>query len=262
MKMIAADYDGTVRYRETVTPEDIASLRRWQSQGNLFVIDTGRSLESILQETERCGLHPDYYVTNNGGMAFDQDRNMLYSSYLDHVMGLDIMYIAKQTGDVVSYVVNDGIRRHRVIVNPALSEKRYPGLQPDLSEEELMRSGQFAQFVISMDTMEAASELARKINAYFPDHTAAYANKYVTDIVPKGISKATGLEFIRKLAGIPIDDVYTLGDAENDIPLMTFGKHGGCMASSPQEIRSHAAHIWNSISELIHFLSEEKERQL
>lgn len=255
MKLIAADYDGTLKYRQEMTEEDIRSVREWQEAGNLFVIDTGRSMESILQETEKYGLSPDYYVTNNGGMAFDQDHNVLFSSYLDRIMSLDIMYIARQTGGVVSYVVNDGFRRHRIIIDPSLSEKRYPDLKPDMSEKELMEMDRYAQFVISMNTMEEAASLAEKINSHFPDNVEAYANKYVTDIVPKGISKASGLDCVCRLAGIGPDDVYTLGDADNDIPLMEYGVNGGCMADSPQEVRKHARWIWYNITDLIRSIS-------
>ena len=249
--MIAADYDGSIRYGDTVTEEDIASIRRWQEKGNLFVIDTGRSMESILKETEKYGLDPDYYVTNNGGMVFDKEQNMLFSSYIDNVMSLDIMYIAKEIGGVVSYVVNDGFMRHRIIINPDLSEKRYPDLEPDMSEEELMQLGKYAQFVISMDTMEEAAELAKKVNEHFPDQVTAYANKYVTDIVLKGISKADGAEWVRRKTGILPEDVYTLGDADNDIPLIEYGYHGGCMADALPAVRSYAVHIWKNISDLI-----------
>lgn len=260
MKLIAADYDGTIRYKETVTPEDISSIRKWQEAGNLFVIDTGRSMESILQETEKYGLKPDYFITNNGGMLFDGKQNMLFSSYLDNVMSLDIMYIAKQTGGVVSYVVNDGFRRHRIIINPSLSENRYPSLDPDMSEEDLMKLGKYAQFVISMDTLEAALKLAEEVNRHFSSHVEAYANRYVADIVPRGMSKASGIELVRQRENISLEDVYTLGDADNDITMMEYGLHGGCMAASPEEIRSHAVHIWQNVSELIETLLSGKER--
>ena len=78
MKLIAADYDGTLNYCGKVTEEDFKALQKWQAEGNLFVIDTGRSLESIRIEADRNGLEPDYFITNNGGMVFDKGCMILH----------------------------------------------------------------------------------------------------------------------------------------------------------------------------------------
>ena len=255
-KLLASDYDGTLKYKDIVTREDRESLARWQSEGNLFVINTGRSLESILQEAGKNDIHPDYFITNNGGMGFDREKRMLFSSFLDPVMSLDIIYLSHGTEGIVSYVVNDGILRHRIIVNPELTDKRYPFLKPDMSEEELMKLNRYAQFVISMNTEQDAARLAEKINERFPSLVEAYANKYACDIVPRGVSKAEGLDRIRKITGIPLRDTYTIGDADNDIPMMKYTPNGCCMADAPEEIRSQIRHIRRNISDLIENLPE------
>ena len=123
MKLLASDYDGTLKYLDHVTQQDLDSIQRWKAAGNLFVMDTGRSMESILEEAKKYGIPADYYITNNGGMLFDKDGNELFASYLDPLMSHDIMYIAKSIPGVVSYVVNDGFHRHRIIVNEELEEK-------------------------------------------------------------------------------------------------------------------------------------------
>lgn len=251
MKLLASDYDGTLKYLDHVTQQDLDSIQRWKDAGNLFVMDTGRSMESILEEANKYGIPADYYITNNGGMLFDKDGNELFASYLDPLMSHDIMYIAKSIPGVVSYVVNDGFHRHRIIVNEELEEKRYPGLMPDISEQELMDMGKYAQIVISYQTQEEASAIAKKLNERFESQISAYANKYVVDVVPKGISKAHGLHFLKDLLHISEHDIYAIGDAENDIPLMEFAGQGCCMSSGKQELHSLAGYVCDNISDYI-----------
>ena len=162
-------------------------------------------------------------------MVFDKDKNVLFSSYLDNETSYEVLKLTKNIPGVVSYVVNDGIYRHRIVINENLVEKRYPGLKPDLSEDEVIKMGNYAQIVISMDNPQMALDLAQQINELYSDTIVAYANKFVVDVVPKGISKAFGLEFVMKHLGLDIEDVYAIGDADNDIPLMTFNKNGACM---------------------------------
>ena len=250
-KLIATDYDGTLRYEELVTQRDLDAVRKWREAGNIFVVNTGRSMESMSQEAEKNNLSADYFVTNNGGMVYDGELNELFSTRIGNVIALDIMYLVHEIGSVASYVVNDGFYRHRIIVDPLLTERRYPSLEPDMDEEELMKLGKYAQIVVSMDTPEHASELARQVNEYFSDTVTAYANRFVTDIVPAGVSKAGGLEYLCRLLGAEEEQVYTIGDADNDIPLIEFGIHGACMSSAPLEIQRHAKKTYPCIADMI-----------
>lgn len=251
MKILASDYDGTLKYMDHVTEKDIQSVQNWKNSGNLFVIDTGRSMESILEETKKYHLPVDYFITNNGGMLFDNVGNELFSSYLTVSVSHEIMNLAAKMDGVVSYVVNDGWHRHRILVNNQLEEHRYPGLQPDISEAELFEMGKYAQIVISFSTQEKASFTARQLNETYSDFISAYANKFVTDIVPKGISKAHGLDFLKDYLHINKEDIYSIGDAENDIPLMEYADHGCCMSSGKETLHKHAHYICNDISEYI-----------
>lgn len=156
MKLLATDYDGTLNYIHTVLIEDKKAIDQWKKEGNLFVIDTGRSMESILGEVIKYDLPVDFFITNNGGMVFDKDKNVLFSSYLDNETSYEVLKLTKNIPGVVSYVVNDGIYRHRIVVNENLVEKRCPELKPDLSEDEVIKMGNYAQIVISMDNPQMA----------------------------------------------------------------------------------------------------------
>ena len=251
MKLLASDYDGTLLYAQKVMQEDIDAIKNWRENGNLFVMATGRSFESIEKEMKKYDIQVDYYITNNGGVVFDGQGNILYSSYLDSIISLDIMYITKHIEGVVSYVVNDGIHRHRVIVNDGFEEKRYPDLMPDLSEEEVMDLGKYAQIVISMATRELAIDLAKAINTHFSDTVVAYSNNYVVDAVPKGTSKSTGVDFVCEYANVTEMETYTIGDSYNDIPLLEYGVHGSCMNWAVDDVKQHASYCYGSIHEMI-----------
>ena len=56
MKLLATDYDGTLRYAQDVMPEDLKSIAAWKEQGNKFVIVTGRSKESIDAQVQAFDL--------------------------------------------------------------------------------------------------------------------------------------------------------------------------------------------------------------
>lgn len=251
MKLLATDYDGTLKYAKNIMPEDLEAIRKWREAGNLFVICTGRSYESIKKQIEEHDIVCDYLVTNNGGWVFDNEGKVLMSTKLDYVTGLDVLYIAKTIDGVSSYVVNNGITRHKIIVNPNLPDHRYPTMQPDITEEEVMDAGDFAQIVISMPDQAMAYNLSKELITHFGGQIEAYANNFVVDVVPKNVSKATGLSFVTAWEDIDDMDVYTIGDSYNDIPLMEYGMNGAAMAMSYEDVKERALYIYNSVGEMI-----------
>ncbi|MFR7638291.1 MULTISPECIES: HAD-IIB family hydrolase [Allobaculum] len=251
MKLLATDYDGTLKFGGSVLPADFDAIHRWRDAGNLFVIVTGRSMESISGETEEFKIPVDYYVTNNGGMAFDKDGNALLSSTLDTITAIDLMFASHEHPDVVSYVVNDGVKRYKVDVHPNLEDHRYPKLKQELPEEKVMDIGNFAQIVFSCVTPESAMDLADQINHFFGEIVVAYNNNFVVDVVPKGTSKATGLEFICAYVGADDDDIYAIGDSYNDIPMLSGVDHSAAVAAAPAEVQDNARQIVATVGEFI-----------
>lgn len=251
MKLLATDYDGTLKYAKTIMSEDLKSIEAWKQAGNEFVIVTGRSKESIDAQIEKYHVPCDYLVTNNGGMVFDKDGKVLLSNYLNFDVCIDILHGIKKYDSVISYVVNDGIHRHRIVLQENMEDHRYPNLKPDLSEAELLDMSHFAQIVLSMENTNAALEIASKINDLYYDQVVAYPNNFVVDIVPKGISKATGLDFLIAYANIDEENVYTIGDGHNDIPLIEFGSHGSVISSADAEVKMHALKEYDSVHDLI-----------
>jgi Cof subfamily protein (haloacid dehalogenase superfamily) len=240
MKLLATDYDGTLKFGQSVLEEDIQAIRDWREQGNLFAIVTGRSKESITKEMEEFNIPADFYVTNNGGMVFDANGEVLMSTQLDTVTAIDLMFASHEMPEVVSYMVNDGIHRHKVDVHPYLEDHRYPNVSQDMEEQDVMDSGSFAQLVYSCSTPEAALELAEKINDYFGNSVTAYANNFVVDIVPLHISKASGLEFLQAYCDIDDEDIYPIGDSHNDIPMLEAYSNSAAVALADEEVRQSA----------------------
>lgn len=257
MKLLASNYDGTLRYGKQVMDQDSQAIRQWQAQGNLFAIVTGRAKQSLDKHLKEDGLYPDYIVTNNGSVIFDKNGKEIESNFLDYVTALDIMYIAKETEGVASFVVNDGYCRHRVIVNPNIQDVRYPNMEEDLSEADVMSLQNNSQIVISMANPDMAYALTEELNLFFSENIIAYANNYCVDVVPKGISKGTGLEFVTNYADLDADDVYAIGSMDKDMSMLEFAGHAYAFFTASEEMKSACQEQVTSIADLIQQIETE-----
>lgn len=63
------------------------------------------------------------------------------------------------------------------------------------------------------------------------------------EILPKGISKVWGLEKLAAQLGVDRADVWSVGDAENDIEMVAWAGHGCAMGHCPDRLRRVARHI-------------------
>ncbi len=249
MKLLASDYDGTLRYEAKVVGEDLEAVKRWQNAGNLFVVVTGRSMESFLDELKANDFHCDFIILNNGGVIYDGSGKCLQVSYFDYGKALELIeYI--RTLPCASYVINDGFYRHRVVIDPSQEDHKYADMPQEKDEQALLEGGKIAQIVVSLNDDELAQRIVRYINEQFNGYIEAYANRNCVDIVPAGVSKAEGLSYVLQYVGVSEDKVYTIGDSYNDLPMIE-EYQGFCVGIAPEEIREKSAHVYFSVAECI-----------
>ena len=256
MKVLASDYDGTLRTEETVDKKDIAAIHAFRMAGNLFGIVSGRSIESMKREILRNGFEYDFIVTNNGGVVYDRDFNRLQCIYMNFDKALDIISYIK-TLDCVSFVINDGYHRYKVKVDENQIDHKYGDMKEVTNEEEVLDKGKIAQLVVSVNDQMLAHEITDVINAEFKGYAIAYTNVNCVDIVPEGVSKAEGLYVIENYLNLNHDTIYTIGDSFNDIPMLK-EFHGLSVSHALDEIKQEAIASYDTIALAIDALMKDE----
>jgi Cof subfamily protein (haloacid dehalogenase superfamily) len=63
------------------------------------------------------------------------------------------------------------------------------------------------------------------------------------EVLPKGISKVWGLSRLAAILGVAQADVWSVGDAENDLEMVAWAGHGCAMGHAPERLLRVARHI-------------------
>ena len=82
-KILISDYDDTLFTDEITLKSNISQIKKFRENGNLFIIATSRSLNSIMKEIEKYNIPYDYIFSNMGAGIFDSNENILYERYID-----------------------------------------------------------------------------------------------------------------------------------------------------------------------------------
>lgn len=250
MKILASDYDGTLRMNPLVSEEDKIAISKFRQAGNLFGIVTGRSIESLTKEIEVNQFETDFIITNNGGVIYDCDGNLLECCYMDFNTALDIISYIK-TQNCVSYVINDGFHRYKFNVDENQIDHKYGNVAATSEKQEsVLDRGKIAQLVISLNDDVLAKEIAHYINTNFKDYAVAYVNVHCVDIVPSGVSKAEGLLYMEAHLEVDHDCIYAIGDSYNDLPML-LQFHGMTLSHAHDDMKEYGFPIYDSVKDCI-----------
>lgn len=77
-KVLVSDYDNTFYTNEEQLYKNIEYIKKFQKEGNIFVISTSRSWKSIKKEIDEYKIPFDYLCCNTGGTIFDNKGSSLF----------------------------------------------------------------------------------------------------------------------------------------------------------------------------------------
>ena len=194
MKLYAFDLDGTLcDYGKGLLPETIASLRELEDRGDRVCICSGKPVFYLCGMLRQIGLREPIMIGENGGVvqfgvelppekSYHLSRNELAVSQLEALR----KRLHEAFGDSVWYQPNEV----EVTVFPKKRE----------------------QFPL----------VAKYYDPKVLSECTVYPLSDCFDALPNDVAKSTGLSFVCSLLGIGPEDVVAVGDALNDIPMLTF----------------------------------------
>ncbi|MDT5092620.1 MAG: hypothetical protein QOH60_1983 [Mycobacterium sp.] len=248
--LIASDVDGTLlNDDEKVTGRTRAAVLAAISGGAMFVLATGRPPRWIPPVVDALGFAP-MAVCANGAVVYDPAQDRILSARTLSVDELaELAEIATRAIPGAGLAVERvGRTAHDAATPQFVSSPGYEHawLNPDNTE-------------VSLDDLlssPAVKLLIRKAGARSSDMADALAMHvglqgditYSTDnglveIVPLGISKASGIEEVARPADIGAEQAIAFGDMPNDVPMLTWAAHGVAMGNAHPQVLAVADEV-------------------
>ncbi|RRC92089.1 HAD-IIB family hydrolase [Erysipelotrichaceae bacterium OH741_COT-311] len=249
MKIIASDYDGTLKQQEEIPLTIKQKIIEFQNAGHLFGIITGRSLITIVEELEKQDIKVDFIVASNGSVIVDGNGKLLFEQTIKTEVAKKLLNHF-ETHNYPFYACNDGYhvygRYDSVDPRAQAHKKRHENLQ--VSKEVMLASNHIISFVVRGDDLKHKEALYHDVVTHFGDEVNVIKNLWVFDIMAKDISKKTGLDFIKKYYGS--DEIYAIGDDYNDFDMILAYK-GYCVDNAIEVVKEVAVKSYTDVGELI-----------
>lgn len=213
-------------------------MRAAVTGGAKFVLATGRPPRWVAPVVDALGFAP-MAVCANGAVIYDPSTDRVLAA---RTIEADVL---RELAEISSRVIPGsglaveriGKRAHDAATPQFVSSPGYEHawLNPDNTEVSLedLLSAPAVKLLIrkaGADSGEMAAALAQHIGIQ-GDITFSTDNGLV-EIVPLGISKATGVEEVATPLGIEASQVMAFGDMPNDVPMLLWAGHGVAMGNA------------------------------
>ena len=223
--IIASDYDGTLRQRGGISERTVEAIKRFRAAGHLFGVVTGRDCASWMRVMEQgLTVSTDFNIVANGAQCIDGEGNTIFvtpfkadAPFGDTTLADALIKRYYELGFVAGGL---SLERERMDFRYEFPEGGQTDTTVYISPEEARGVREAVMSNAFWETLEEGSAAMEILRREFGEYLAPAQNGRFIDITAAGIDKATGLAKYAELMGIPTDNIWTVGDNFNDIPML------------------------------------------
>lgn len=194
MKLLVSDYDGTIFDADCIkdTRRNIDAIKRFKDNGNMFAIATARIFPSIKSQTEKFNIPYDYLICCDGGCVFDKNDNLLLSNPIEQT----------QLELILKYLRSLPCIKHIKLLNSY--------------GQETTNTKDTHQIYVQVYFKKTLEMLKIKKELYPLEHYGILHVSYFY----KNTEKTDGIKLIAELEQLKKEDIYTIGNGNNDITML------------------------------------------
>ena len=188
MKLLVSDYDDTIKimnfFGKTYIPkETINKINEFRNNGNIFMIATARTYNSIMYEIKDYNIPYDYISCLNGADIYDKN-GLIYS-------------------------------KDMVELNIEKLKKIYTCIYKIEQFKEKDKTLYYHIYIKLLESSKRIIEYLKSVNVYIN----SYFFKKINVISPIS-DKVDSIKYIQELLNINDCDVITVGDGSNDLTMI------------------------------------------
>lgn len=248
--LVALDIDGTTITHEGELREPVReAVTDVLAAGHHVTIATGRAIVGTLPILDRLGITTGYAVCSNGALTLRLDP------------GLDDGYEVIESVTFDPKPVLTLLREHAPTALVAVEEPgvgfkvsaNFPDGELDASERVVPWEELLAHPVtrVTLREPEASPDEFLALVERAGLHGVNYAVGWSAwlDINPEGVSKASGLEPLRRRLGVEPMHTLAIGDQRNDLEMLRWAARGVAMGNAPDEVKAVADEVTGDVDD-------------
>lgn len=250
IKLIAADMDGTsLNNDENISKTNVETILKVLDRGKEFIFASGRPVYGMKNKIREAGLEKSikYFIAYNGGVVYDAINNkniyvknmdfeiirkiydIVTNSNLDICFCLhedDIIYISHENEEIDEEVKSNKQKKIHILNIDDFSKKQFM---------KILLVGKNNNLQKISDAL-SKSEIKNYIKTMF-------SLDMLLEILPVDSDKSVALSWFSNYINIPLSDILTIGDAENDIEMLKKSGISVAMNNAYEHVKEIADYV-------------------
>lgn len=234
------DVDGTLLSHNThvVSESTRRALKLLKEKGVLCVVATGRHICQF-EHLDVKDLEFDGYLTLNGQICLNQDREILYGCPLrgaskDTLVNMfrekEMPVLLVEEGGIYINLINDRVKYVQDCISSPVAEVReYNGAE------------------LYMVCTYTAPEEEHLLGKAWDDCIITRWNPYALDIIAKGGGKDVAIAKYLEAMGISREETIAFGDGHNDAAMLQFAGIGVAMGNAEPAVKAIADYVTDDV---------------
>jgi HAD superfamily hydrolase (TIGR01484 family) len=248
-RLIATDLDGTLlRSDESVSQRTRDALAAATAAGAVHIVVTGRGARWTRHVLDDLG-YDGLAVCAQGAQVYDAGEHRLLTSVtLDRQLaGVALAKIEAEIGPLYLAASRDGLDGD-VMVGPGYAVTGALPSTPFTDASDLWAAPLNKIYIQhpELSDDELAQAAVRAAGGFV---SVAMAGQGIVELLPLGLSKATGLSLAARRLGVKAADTIAFGDMPNDLPMFAWASYGVAMADAHEELKAVADEVTSSNEE-------------
>ncbi len=247
--LLVSDYDDTLYGSDLhVSGENRQAIRSFIAQGGLFTVATGRARKTFTPQVtlEDIPLNAPA-VLSNGATIFDFEANRIVRrTYLPPQVLQDVEQVCRQFPQLgfEAYYQNEIF-----VYNPNIITRHH--LKRVGMEGTLRPIAEIPQPLTKMILMHPDKDYLLQIQEYMQNSVGTkyeiiFSNNVLLELTAKNSHKGGSVQWLAEYLGIRRENLYCVGDNQNDLPMLQAAHIGFAPENCSPELRDWGARIVSS----------------
>ncbi|MDM5155666.1 Cof-type HAD-IIB family hydrolase [Bacillus sp. DX1.1] len=242
--IIFFDIDGTLLDHDKKIPTSTKeAIRLLKQDGHKVAIATGRAPFAFKEICEELDINS--YISLNGQYVV-LDGEVIYKNPLSIEELQTLTDFSASNHHPIVYMGHKDIKSS-VAYHAHIEQSIAPlklGFSHPSYDPEYFKNSEIYQSLLFCRSEEESTYINQFQNLNF-----VRWHEFSMDVMPKGGSKAIGIEKVIEKLGLTKENVYAFGDGLNDLEMLQYVGYGVAMGNAHDEVKKIAKHVTKDVGE-------------
>ncbi|MBR4072561.1 MAG: HAD family hydrolase [Clostridia bacterium] len=248
--LLACDLDGTLIFGDEIPKRNIEMIEFFVKEGGIFSVATGRSTRAVSEVFKNLNcIGPSVFL--NGSLIFDYSKKEILHQYIiDSKCNFVVKKILELCPDI-GIEAHSGGKVYIAQNSPTMQmHTDYEHIDVIYSSVDEVVNLPLNKVLYIPENQSVVKDLTEQLktlnlNCSFVNSSATMYGKFFIFLeqLSKGVTKAEGLQFIKKEFSIKEGNFFAIGDFYNDMEMIKAADIGAATAEAPDEVKAAADYV-------------------